>query len=121
MYVEELFPLAGSAAGELAKTAFAEADSQARDVPGLPLVVLRAAAEAADKVGNRARAEHYQEARRCRATAHRHHDGPPMRRHIPSPVLDSRAHSPLRQVWSGRRRSRRSRAPSASNTSTGTL
>ncbi len=55
MYVEELFLLAGSAEGELA-----EADRQARDVPDLPLVVLRAAAEAADKVGDRTAAEYYQ-------------------------------------------------------------
>jgi hypothetical protein len=40
---------------------FAEADRQAREVPGLPLVVLQAAAEAADKVGDQARAEHYQQ------------------------------------------------------------
>ncbi|WP_233579650.1 hypothetical protein [Verrucosispora sp. FIM060022] len=38
---------------------FTEADRQARQVPGLPLVVLQAAAEAAGKVGNQARVEHY--------------------------------------------------------------
>ena len=51
-YVEELFLLAGAATGELAANAFAEADRQAREVPGLPLVVLRAAVEAADNVGD---------------------------------------------------------------------
>ncbi|WP_169804619.1 hypothetical protein [Micromonospora maris] len=59
MYVEELFLLAGSADAELADVVFAEADRQARQVPGLPLVVLQAAAEAAGKIGNQARAEHY--------------------------------------------------------------
>ena len=59
MYVEELFLLAGSADGELADVVFAEADRQACQVPGLPLVVLRAATEAAGKIGNRTRAEHY--------------------------------------------------------------
>ncbi|WP_431884051.1 hypothetical protein [Micromonospora gifhornensis] len=59
MYVEELFLLAGSADAELADVVFTEADRQARQVPGLPLVVLQAAAEAAGKVGNQARAEHY--------------------------------------------------------------
>lgn len=63
MYVQELFLLAGSAEGELAKAVFAEADRQARDVPGLPLVVLRAAAEAAGKAGEQTRAEHYQKLR----------------------------------------------------------
>ncbi|MFG2045723.1 hypothetical protein [Dactylosporangium sp. NPDC048998] len=60
MYVEELFRLAGSADGQLADVVFAEADRQARAVPDLPLVVLQAAAEAADKVGAQTRAEHYQ-------------------------------------------------------------
>lgn len=63
MYVEELFLLVGSAEGELAEAVFAEADRQARDVPRLPLVVLQAAAEAADKVGDQTRAEHYQKLR----------------------------------------------------------
>jgi uncharacterized protein HemY len=62
-YVEELFLLAGSADGELAGAVFAEADRQAREVPGLPLVVLQAAAEAADQVGDQTRAEHYQKRR----------------------------------------------------------
>ena len=52
MYVEELFLLACSAEGELAETAFIEADRQASGVPRLPLVVLRAAAEAAGEVGD---------------------------------------------------------------------
>ncbi|GIJ24182.1 hypothetical protein [Micromonospora lutea] len=59
MYVEELFLLAGTADGELADVVFAEADRQARRVPRLPLVVLQAAAEAASKIGNPTRAEHY--------------------------------------------------------------
>lgn len=63
MYVEELFLLAGSAEGELAEAVFAEADRQARDVPGLPLVVLRSAAEAAGKVGDQTRAGHYRKLR----------------------------------------------------------
>ncbi|UUV34732.1 hypothetical protein NQK81_15200 [Amycolatopsis roodepoortensis] len=63
MYVEELFLLAGSAEGELAESVFAEADRQARDVPGLSLVVLESAAEAAGKVGDRARAAHYRKLR----------------------------------------------------------
>lgn len=58
-YVEELFLLVGSAEDGLAETVFAEADRQAREVPGLPLVVLRAAAGAAGKVGDRTGAEHY--------------------------------------------------------------
>ena len=63
MYVEELFLLVGSAVGALADTVFAEADGQANEVPGLPLVVLQAAAEAAKKVGHQTRVEHYQELR----------------------------------------------------------
>ena len=59
MYVEELFLLASSAEDELAHVVFAEADRQARQVSGLPLVVLQAAAEAAGKIGNQTRAEHY--------------------------------------------------------------
>ncbi|RSN56450.1 hypothetical protein DMH01_30785 [Amycolatopsis sp. WAC 04182] len=63
MYVEELFLLAGSAEGELAGVVFAEADRQARDMPGLSLVVLRSAAEAAGKIGDQTRAEHYRNLR----------------------------------------------------------
>jgi hypothetical protein len=63
MYVEELFLLAGSAEGELAGEVFAEADRQARDVPRLPLVVLRTAAEAAVKIGDQTRAGHYRKLR----------------------------------------------------------
>lgn len=59
MYVEELFLVAGSAGGELARTVFAEADRQAGGVPRLPLVVWQAAAEAADRTGHQARADHY--------------------------------------------------------------
>ncbi|TWP48043.1 hypothetical protein FKR81_30385 [Lentzea tibetensis] len=62
-YVHELFLLAGSAEDELAAVVFAEADRQARDVPGLPFVVLRNAAAAAGRVGDQSRAEHYQELR----------------------------------------------------------
>jgi hypothetical protein len=36
-----------------------EADRQAPEVPRLPLVVFRAAVEAADRVGDPTRAEHY--------------------------------------------------------------
>lgn len=50
-YVEELFLLAGSAQDELAGVVFAEAERQAREVPRLPPVVSRAAAEAAAKLG----------------------------------------------------------------------
>jgi hypothetical protein len=63
MYVDELFLLAGAASRELAEAVFAEADRQARAVPGLPLAVLQAAVEAADKAGNRAEAERYQSLR----------------------------------------------------------
>ncbi|WP_433663329.1 hypothetical protein ACQPW1_15075 [Nocardia sp. CA-128927] len=63
MYVEELFLLAGAAAGELAVTVFVEADRQASDVPDLPLVVWQAAAEAADNVGDQTKATHYQQLR----------------------------------------------------------
>ncbi|MEV4131848.1 hypothetical protein AB0J72_06740 [Dactylosporangium sp. NPDC049742] len=59
MYVEELFLLAGVSAGALAGAAFAEADRVAGQVPGLALVVLRAAVEAADNVGEEDRARHY--------------------------------------------------------------
>ncbi|MEV0900035.1 hypothetical protein [Actinoplanes sp. NPDC049802] len=58
-YVEELFRLAAAADGDLSATVFAEADRQARDVPDLPLMVLQAAADAAGKAGDEARAEHY--------------------------------------------------------------
>ncbi|PXX54876.1 hypothetical protein DFR70_12217 [Nocardia tenerifensis] len=61
MYVEELFLLAGAAEGALAEAVFAEADHQAREVPGLPMVVLRAAAEAAGKIGDETNAERYQQ------------------------------------------------------------
>jgi hypothetical protein len=60
MYVEELFLLAGSADGELAGVVFTEADRQAGVLPRMPLVMVRAAADAAGKVGSRTRAEHYQ-------------------------------------------------------------
>ncbi|WP_433090127.1 hypothetical protein ACQP1P_25185 [Dactylosporangium sp. CA-052675] len=63
MYVEELFLLAGAAEGELAQTVFAEAHRQAPRVAGLPLVVLRAATEAARNVGDQARAKHYRRLR----------------------------------------------------------
>ncbi|WP_340684994.1 hypothetical protein LCL61_00435 [Amycolatopsis coloradensis] len=63
MYVEELFLLAGSAEGEFAEAVFAEADRRARDVPGLPLVVLQSAAEAADKVGDQTKAGYYRKLR----------------------------------------------------------
>ncbi|WP_307872949.1 hypothetical protein [Paractinoplanes ovalisporus] len=59
MYVEELLRLAVAADGDLAARAFTEADRQARDVPRLPLVVWQSAAEAAAKVGDQPRAEHY--------------------------------------------------------------
>ncbi|MEV2241948.1 hypothetical protein [Micromonospora sp. NPDC049891] len=60
MYVAELFLLAGAADAGLAEVVFAEADRQAIEVPRLPFVVLRTAAEAAGKVGDHTRAEHYQ-------------------------------------------------------------
>jgi hypothetical protein len=63
MYVQGRFLLAGSAERELANAVFAEADRQARDVPELSLVVLQAAAEAADKVGDETKAEHYRKLR----------------------------------------------------------
>jgi hypothetical protein len=63
MYVEELFLLAGRARGELAGTVFIEADRHAREVPNLPLVALRAAVEAAGRVGDQTRAEHYEQLR----------------------------------------------------------
>ncbi|WP_232290291.1 hypothetical protein [Micromonospora sp. ATCC 39149] len=59
MYVEELFLLAGSADRDLADVVFAEADRQAGHVPGLPLVVLRAATAAANRIGDRGKAAHY--------------------------------------------------------------
>jgi hypothetical protein len=49
-YVEELFLLAAAAGGELGREVFAEADRRGREVPRLPLVVLKAAAEAAGDV-----------------------------------------------------------------------
>jgi hypothetical protein len=63
MYVEELFLLAGAAHGELAGVVFAEADRQALQVPGLPLVVLQAATDAAENASDRTRAEHYRNLR----------------------------------------------------------
>ncbi|GAA4260783.1 hypothetical protein [Dactylosporangium darangshiense] len=59
MYVEELFLLAGAASAALTRTVFDEADRQAGSVGDLPLVVLRAAAEAAEKAGRDDRARHY--------------------------------------------------------------
>lgn len=47
--VEELYLLAGVAEIGLAREVFAEAERRARDVPGLPPVVLRAAAAAAER------------------------------------------------------------------------
>lgn len=61
MYVEELFLLTAVAPADLAATVFAEADHQARDVPRLPLVVLRAAVDAALSVGDHASARRYRE------------------------------------------------------------
>lgn len=61
MYVEELFALAGAAHDALAATVFAEADRQAREVPRLSLVLLRAATTAAERVGDRGGAERYRE------------------------------------------------------------
>lgn len=58
-HVEELFLLAGAAEPGLAAEVFAEAQRQARDVPRLPPVVLRAAAEAALHVGDEAALERY--------------------------------------------------------------
>jgi hypothetical protein len=63
MYVEELFQLAAVADGELAATVFAAAERQAPEVPGLPLVVWRAAVATADNVGDSSRAAHYRELR----------------------------------------------------------
>ncbi|MFI6094162.1 hypothetical protein ACIA8G_01310 [Lentzea sp. NPDC051213] len=60
-FVRELFFLARRAEQELAREVFAEADRQARDVPRLPPVVLRAAVEAADRIGDQAAAEYYRE------------------------------------------------------------
>ncbi|MFI6160652.1 hypothetical protein ACIA59_11950 [Micromonospora haikouensis] len=57
--MKELFLLAGSADRELADVVFAEADKQADHVPGLPLVVLRAATAAANRIGDRSKAVHY--------------------------------------------------------------
>ncbi|MEU8185436.1 hypothetical protein AB0B85_28100 [Micromonospora sp. NPDC049044] len=63
MYIQELFLLAGAADGELASVVFTEAERQAPHVPGLALVILQAATEAADKIGDRTRAEHYRKLR----------------------------------------------------------
>ncbi len=63
MYVEELFLLTATAPADLAPTVFAEADRQAREVPGLPLVVLRAAVDAAESVNDQASAERYRDLR----------------------------------------------------------
>jgi hypothetical protein len=62
MYVEELFLLA-AVPFALAATVFAEADRQSRAVPGLPLVVLRAAVDAALHVGDHPSAQRYRELR----------------------------------------------------------
>ncbi|MDX8140806.1 hypothetical protein SK854_01695 [Lentzea sp. BCCO 10_0061] len=48
-FVKELYLLAGVAEIGLAREVFAEAQRQARDVPGLPPVVLQAAADAAER------------------------------------------------------------------------
>ncbi|MET9633504.1 hypothetical protein ABZX92_39205 [Lentzea sp. NPDC006480] len=48
--VEELYLLAGRAEPALAQEVFAEAERQARDVPGLPPVVLQAAQEARERL-----------------------------------------------------------------------
>ncbi|MBW6439571.1 hypothetical protein KZ829_38180 [Actinoplanes hulinensis] len=58
-YVEELFRLAADADGELARVVFTEAEHQSRAVSGLPPATLEAAAEAAGKAGDPARAAHY--------------------------------------------------------------
>lgn len=58
-YVEELFLLAGAAEPGLAGEVFTEADRRAREVPGLPPVVVRAAAEAALHIGDEAALERY--------------------------------------------------------------
>jgi hypothetical protein len=58
-YVQELFLLAGAAGEPLATRAFTEADHHARIVPRIPLVVLRAATEAAAHVGDRPATDHY--------------------------------------------------------------
>ncbi|MEU8419568.1 hypothetical protein AB0C15_01665 [Micromonospora sp. NPDC048835] len=63
MYVQELFLLAGAADGQLARAVFTEADRQALHFSELPLVTLQAAAEAADRIADQARAEHYQQLR----------------------------------------------------------
>ncbi|MGC5287614.1 hypothetical protein [Micromonospora sp. DT231] len=63
MYVGELFLLARCASAELAAVVFAEADRQAHQVPRLPVVVLRVAAEAADRVGHQAAARLYRQLR----------------------------------------------------------
>jgi hypothetical protein len=59
MYVEELFLLTTAAPAELAPIVFAEADHQAQEVAGLPLVVLRAAVDAAESVNDHAGAQRY--------------------------------------------------------------
>ncbi|TDB97039.1 hypothetical protein E1091_08810 [Micromonospora fluostatini] len=63
MYVQELFLLAGAADRTLAEVVFVEADRQAVQVPGLPLVVLQAATDAADRLGDQPRTEYYQNLR----------------------------------------------------------
>jgi hypothetical protein len=63
MYVEELFLLTAAAPADLAAVVFPEADHQARDVPGLPLVVLRAAVDAALSVGDQASAQRFRQLR----------------------------------------------------------
>ncbi|WP_309110564.1 hypothetical protein [Saccharothrix sp.] len=62
-YVEELFAPARDASGELARAAFEAADQAA--VPGLALVTLRIAADAAQKLDTRA--DHYRAARDAEA------------------------------------------------------
>ncbi|CAL9519827.1 hypothetical protein SUDANB95_03777 [Actinosynnema sp. ALI-1.44] len=68
-YAEELFALARDAPGDLARAAFEAADRA--DVPGLALVTLRVAADAAARLGTRAeayRAARDAEARRIGAS-----------------------------------------------------
>lgn len=58
-YIDELFTLAAEAGPPVATEAFAVADRHAPDFPELPLVILQAAVAAATRVGDQARATHY--------------------------------------------------------------